>query len=525
MLMVSQNKPNVILLYPKTGLDLASTIAPPHALLAIAAPAYKAGYNIRILDQRIEKITEQSLKELISSDLICVGISTMTGAQIRNSLELAKIIRKLTNVPIVWGGTHPTLMAEQTLVNEYVDIVVVGEGDFTFVELLNALGKKQSLVEIKGILYKEDGRIITTPKRPLLNVEELLPTPWGLIDVEKYIHKNEDIYLKNRLRVLDLGQTSRGCPFNCGFCASASIRDRKWRPMSAQRSFNMIKESVARFKLDGFWLRDDEFYIDRKRAYEICELMIKENLDVKFYTSGTRVDVFMKASDKELVALKRAGADVLKFGAESGSNRILKLMHKGIMVEQTLGANRRCREYGFIPAYALMMGYPSETMEEINMTIDLAYCLKKENPQARLETITSYTPYPGTPDFKLAIQHGLVAPDSLEGWTNWVLDDYDLQGKKLPWFGKKERLYIGNITLMSILADSSETIESNFTLSSGLLNKLLKFAAKLIGKYFQMRLKNKRYKFVPELKLIQFLRRVLFTDNSDSLACQSTDQA
>ena len=517
MLIAGQSKPNVILLYPKTGLDLVSAVAPPHALLAIAAPVHRAGYNVRILDQRIERITEQSLKELVSDDLICVGISTMTGAQIRNSLGLAKIVRKLTNVPIVWGGTHPTIMAEQTLANEYVDIVVVGEGDSTFVELLGALGKKQSLREIKGILYKDGGKVVSTQQRPLLNIEELLPTPWSLIDVEKYVHKNKDVYLKNRLRVLDLGQTSRGCPFNCGFCASASIRHRKWRPMSAQRSFNMIKENIQRFKLDGFWLRDDEFYIDRKRAHEICELMIKENLNAKFYTSGTRVDVFMKASHEELVTLKRAGANTLKFGAESGSNRILKLMNKGITVEQTLGANRRCLEYGFIPAYVLMMGYPTETLEEINLTIDLAYRLKKENPAAHLETITSYTPYPGTPDFNLALKHGLVPPDSLEGWSNWVLDDYDLKGEKLPWLDKKERVYVGNITLMSILADSSEIIEESFSLSNRLLNKLLKFAAKLTGKYFHLRLKNKFYKFAPELKPLQFLRRALFTNNSNSV--------
>lgn len=518
MPVIKQNKPNVILLYPKTGLDLASTIAPPHALLAIAAPAYKAGYNIRILDQRIEKITEHSFKDLISSDLICVGISTMTGTQIRNSLDLAKMVRKLTNVPIVWGGTHPTITAEQTLANEYVDIVVVGEGDFAFVELIRALENKQSLREIKGIVYKDGGKPVATGKRPLLNVEELLPTPWELIDVEKYIHKNRDIYLKDRLRVLDLGQTSRGCPFNCGFCASASIRDRKWRAMSAENSFNMIKENVERFKLDGFWLRDDEFYIDRKRAHKICESIINANLDVKFYTSGTRVDVFMKASHEELVALKRAGADTLKFGAESGSNRVLKLMQKGITVEETLAANRRCMKYDFIPAFTLMMGYPTETMEEINMTIDLGYRLKKENPKAHLETITSYTPHPGTPDFNLALKHGLRPPDSLEGWTNWVLDDYDLKGEKLPWVSKKERLYIGNISLMSILADSSEGIVKSFELSNGPIGKLLNFAAQLVSKYFHMRLKNKRYKFAPELKIIQFLRRILFTDNSSSVS-------
>ena len=139
--MVNHSKPNVLLLYPKTGADFGSTVAPPHALLTIAAPVIKAGYNVKILDQRTEMITLESLKAYISSDLVCVGISTMTGTQIRNALGLAKKIRRLTDgaVPMVWGGGHPSVTPEQTLENEYVDIVVNGEGDETFLELVKAI--------------------------------------------------------------------------------------------------------------------------------------------------------------------------------------------------------------------------------------------------------------------------------------------------------------------------------------------------------------------------------------------------
>lgn len=175
------------------------------------------------------------------------------------------------------------------------------------------------------------------------NIEDLLPVPWHLIEVEKYIHR--DTYIKSRLRVLDLGQTRRGCPFNCGFWSNASIRG------------------------------DDEFYIDRKRAYHICQGMVKEKVDVGLYTSGTRVDVFMKATDDELAMLRRAGAHTLKFGAK---------------MEQTLAANRRCLKHGFVPAFALVVGYPTETFADINLTIDLSYRLKKENPQDRRREKAAY---------------------------------------------------------------------------------------------------------------------------------------
>ncbi|NQU60691.1 MAG: B12-binding domain-containing radical SAM protein, partial [Rhodospirillales bacterium] len=337
--MTTDNKPNVLLLYPKTGLDYGSSVAPPHSLLTIAAPVLKAGYNVRILDQRTQTISKKILEDLISDELLCIGISTMIGTQIKNAIGLAKIVRELTDgsVPIVFGGPMPSVIPEQTIAHELVDIVVNGEADESFLELVQALDKKTPLSDIKGILFKDAGKVVNTGGRLLLDVESLLPTPWELVNVENYIHR--DAYLRDKYRVLDIGQTSRGCPFNCGFCSSASIRERKWRAMSVEKSIAFIESDINRFNLDGFWLRDDEFYIKRKRAHAIFEEMIERDLGhISWYTAGTRADVFMKASENEIDVMKRAGAHTLKFGAESGSQRILDLMKKDLKVEQTLAA-------------------------------------------------------------------------------------------------------------------------------------------------------------------------------------------
>lgn len=498
---------NIILIYPKTGMDFGSTVAPPHSLLAIAAPLHKEGYKIRIIDQRVEKEWKSKVREELSRETVCVGISCMTGTQIYFAIEAAKVVRDHSGlkVPIVWGGPHPSILPEQTLESEYVDMVCIGEGDVTFYEIVKAVEENRSLSEIKGVAFKEEKKKVFNPPAPLIDMEELLPVPWELINVEKYIHP--DMYLKSS-RILDIGQTSRGCPFNCGFCCSASLRMRKWRAMSVEKSLKAIIEPVKRFNLDGVWIRDDEFYIDKERANKICKQFIEENLNIRWYTSGTRVDVFNKASDEQTAGLKKSGAHVLKFGAESGTNRILKLINKGITVEETLQANLKAKRHDIIPAFALMIGFPTETFEEIDNTIDLIFRLKKDNPKAQFETVAIYTALPGTPMYELALKHGLKPPQRLEGWVDWNFDEYDFEGKRIPWFGYEDRKKIGNISYMSVLANAIPNAIDSIT--NVFVRRLCKIIYIPISSYYKFRLKKKYYAFSLDLAIIRYLRKKIF---------------
>ena len=499
---------DAILIYPKTGMDMGATIAPPHALLSIAAQAVRQGYNIKIVDQRVDNKWHQKLMAAIKSRPICVGISTMTGTQIKFAYEIASIIRETTNgsIPIIWGGAHPSVLPEQTIEDENVDIVCIGEGDNTFVEILNALQAKKPLNDIPGIGFKDANKIILTAQRQLLDVESLLPTPWHLVDIESYIHP--DFYLKGGSRSLDVGQTSRGCPFQCGFCSSATIRRRKWRAMSVEKSINLILEPVKKYNLNAIWIRDDEFYISRSRTQGICQSIIDFGLPFHWYSSGTRVDTFCRQTDEEIKLILKSGGKNLKFGAESGCNRILKMINKGITREQTIEANLKVKKFDIEPVFAFMMGFPTETFDEIYQTIELIMRLQKDNPKAQIETIAPYTALPGTPMYSLALEMGLTPPQKLIDWSDWIFDDYDSKWIKNPWFTPAERRKISNICYISMLSNAVSNAIGG--IKPPLLRTVLKFLYKPFKSFYRMRLRKKYFNFSSDLIVIQKLRKILF---------------
>lgn len=481
---------DIVLFYPKTGMDVGATIAPPHNLLCVAAPLIKEGYKVRIIDQRADSDWYQNLMDELEIKPIFVGISAMTGTQIQNAIQVTKIIRFYSSrTPIVWGGPHPTLLPEQVLATGLADYVCKGEVDETIVQIA------------RDIEHKTAKQIIESP---LPDVEKLLPEPYHLLDIEKYIHP--DIYLKHSQRTMDVGQSSRGCPFQCGFCSSASIRGRKWRAMSAEKSYEMIARAVKDYKLSGIWLRDDEFYINPNRAAKIAEKLIP--LTIRWYTSGTRVDVFNKTPDDMVELYRKSGAHTLKFGAESGNYSILCMINKGITRENTLEANRKAMRHGIRPAFALMCGFPGETFEQMNDTIDLARQIRKENPQAQFETMATYTALPGTPMWDMAIKYGLKAPTKLEEWADWNFDEYDLEGKRIPWFDKKERQAIGNLCYLSMLSNAMPNVIGS--LDNPIYRAVLQGAYALPHKLYQWRFFGKHYKWTGELNLVRNLRKRMF---------------
>ncbi len=452
---------DIILIQPKAGsFDMLGARC-PLALLSLAAIPDKKGYNVKIIDQRINHDWKNELLNSLKKDPICVGITCMTGKQILYALEVSKIVKEESQVPVIWGGIHPTTLPEQTLQNPYIDILVLREGEITFMELIEALEKKSSLKNVKGIYYKENGKIIKNPEREFIkNLDELPDLPYKLVDVKKY--SSLDIEGSS----LDFS-SSRGCPYRCSFCYNTYFNKNTWRPFSAKETVKRLKNLVDKYKIRTIYFQDDNFCADLNRLKEILIGIKREKIDIKWGTLGLRVDTAKRMDAEILKLMEETGCINVDIGIESGSERILKMIDKRINIEDAIKVNRKMSKFPFIIKYTFIIGFPTETREEIFQTVKTSIKLAKENKRA-YTPLSIYTPYPRTPMYDLAIKEGFVPPKSLEEWGKFNLDNWHLSFKS--WLSQKQIRYLDSIGLSSLFANKNIRYKINKRLTKILFN-------------------------------------------------------
>ncbi|MEM3101461.1 MAG: radical SAM protein [Candidatus Nitrosotenuis sp.] len=447
----------VVLIQPKAGTFDMIGARLPIGLLSIAAIPYQMGYKIKIIDQRVDKAWRQTLSEALKKEPICVGITSMTGKQILYGIEAAKIVREKSKVPIVWGGVHVTLMPEQSIENPYVDIIVIGEGDYTFAELVEAIAKGESLKTIKGIYYKENGRIIKNPERPFIkNLDELPELPYELVNIDAYSS------LKIEGRSLDF-VTSRGCSFRCSFCYNNYFNKSMWRSFSAKETVRRLKNFVRRYNVRTVYFQDDNFFNNLKRIREILIGIINEGLKIKWGTLGLRIDTAARIDDELFQLMVDSGCINVDIGVESGSRRILDMIDKRITIEDVFKVNKRIAKYPFIIKYTFIIGFPTETKEERVSTIKTALALTKENKHA-YTPIFVYTPYPGTPMYEFALKNGFEPPKNLEEWGNFGYNTWYYSFKS--WLNNKQVRELKSIEFTSYFSNRNIKYKINRTIAS-----------------------------------------------------------
>jgi radical SAM superfamily enzyme YgiQ (UPF0313 family) len=470
------------------GLFPGGRIVLPLGLISVAAPVDKAGYRVRIIDQQIDTDWRSDLFAALKEKPLCVGVTCMTGPQIRYAVEVSRLVKEHSDVPVVWGGSHPSLLPKQTLESSNVDIVVVGEGEESFLDLVRAVESGSSLAGVKGIWFKGSGGISSTPPRPLADLNDLPPPAYHLLPVASYQEKR---FGNISTRMF----TSRGCQYQCTFCYNLTFNRRSWRALSVEESIRRIKFLKEAWGAKGLILNDDNFFGDVERAREILERIVKEIPDVVLYKLDIRPDILNTIDDDFLKLIRKSGCISLSIGIESGSPRIMKMLKKKISPSTIRSINRRLMKADIIPRYTFMMGYPTETLEELQETVDLIRQLIRENLKAT-KSLHIYTPLPGTELFDLAVEHGLKVPQRLEDWAY-----FNYRNVNLPWLDNERRQMLEMLHFCTIFLEYNSFFNPLFE-----VHPFIQLLARIYRPVARWRVEKNKHQFLCDLRLAELLR-------------------
>jgi anaerobic magnesium-protoporphyrin IX monomethyl ester cyclase len=364
---------------PSGTLKATGVLFPSLGLLYVAAYVEKEGYQVVVKDLAVRKKEE----EIDFKKYDVVGISTDTTRH-RQALQLAKKA-KANGCTVVMGGPHPGYVDEEILSTKRADFIVRGEGEVTFSQLVAALGKKNSQFDlIQGISFFSNGQLVRTPPRPFIEDLNSLPFPARhLIHMEDYRRTNFGG------RSITPLITSRGCPYQCPFCASSHFWGTKVRMRSVASILKEIEEIYYRYHFNAVAFVDDTFNILPKRVMELCRGIIDRKLDL-WWWNLSRIDLLLRNEEmvKEMV---RAGGKAVFIGVESSNPRTLNELKKGIDVEDIIQTVEMLKRNGVEIHASYILGGLHDTVETIHDTIRFAKRLDTNVAQFAI-----LTPYPGT---------------------------------------------------------------------------------------------------------------------------------
>lgn len=427
--------PSVILFRPTYDPNTRSTPTYPWALMYLASVLIDRGVDVTIVDEPCTPNSEERVKALLQEKLpVAVGITSMTGDQIRFGLAFAKLVRDNSKAAIVWGGIHPSLLPEQTAAHPLVDYLIAGEGEYAFADLVDCLACGAEPGGIAGLYSKRSGAVSGYPQQDYIDLATLPPLPYHLVDTERYICRRSDIGAERYFEVC----TSRGCAHRCGFCYIECVHGSKWRSMDAEQAVARIKETVDRFKLDAILFREDNFFVNRNRVEAIARALIDQHVNVK-WAASCRINYFAKYTPEFVDLLKRSGCVLLTFGVESGSDRVLDFIHKDIRVDMVRTVVQRVRDAGISGTYHFMGGFPTETREEFIETCRLIDQLRKLGDNVVVREMSIFAPYPGVSLVKECEKLGYQEPKTLEQWI-----DMDWANPSRPWLSEEQSRLISD---------------------------------------------------------------------------------
>ena len=380
----------------------------PLGILYLAAVLEEAGIGVDVVPADVLRLNWKDVRKRIEDygpDL--VG-GTTTSENRFDSFRLAQVAKSVNSeIVTVLGGPHISMAREDTLLHvPDVDIIVLGEGERTLPALVRTLERKGDLGKVPGLMFRRNGDIVDNG--PCARIEDLdsLPFPARhLVPMEKYnftIKMPDGTKLKAQNII-----TSRGCPFDCYFCATPINWGRRMRGMSPERVLEEMEHLIDRYGAEFIWFYDDTFNYNPERVHAIMDLILERKLDIKF-GNEFRID----AVDKPLLEkMVRAGLVWGHFGVEAGNVRVRRdVVHKRFDIERAYEFVRLAGELGFTPNAFLIYSHDTETWEEAGETLAIIDRMKDINPDTQVATALLHI-YPGTPLEAIAKEKGIIPGD------------------------------------------------------------------------------------------------------------------
>jgi anaerobic magnesium-protoporphyrin IX monomethyl ester cyclase len=407
----------ILLFYPSlTRVPPARPFWEPLQLLHLSRMFEDEPFSVEIIDGRIVKRPSDLKLDPEADDVLCFGVTAMTSYQVLHGLEWSEWIKSRNpEIPVVWGGWHPTLMPSQTLEEPSIDIVVKGQGEVTFLELCRVLDSGDDLAHVRGIMYKSGKAIRETPPRSLVDPNDLPPLDFSVLPrMEAYQLKDTLFYM-----------SSVGCPYRCSYCSMNTYSHRKWLALSGER---VLEEISALHELYGFrqlifW--DNVFFTRGKRVEEICRGFVEKGLGLEWSAHG-RVNEIMSWDDQFTALLARSGCQRLFVGAESGSQAILDRIHKDINAEDFPRAVEKLKKHGIRLAANWMVGFRDERVSDIAATMRQIHRGLRQydfDSEALDVHLYRFVPMPGTDVYDaLPPKEKKKLPRSMREWGNFFVE-------------------------------------------------------------------------------------------------------
>ncbi len=392
---------DVLLLYPPISPGLKPKYAlPPLGILYIGTLLRRKNFKVMVIDAEKDGLTlTETVDRVTEKQPEILGISTMS-LTYAATLRIAEMIKKMnSDIKIVLGGPHVTATLTETFeITKYVDYLVYGEGEYTFLELVEKLKENKSLNDVKGLIFrKENGKIKTNEPRDFITNLDGLPFP-DLDLIENYRSGDYNTVYTTSKPIATI-IASRGCPYNCSFCGVHLIHGRKTRFRSPE---NVVDEIEYRRDKDGvkfFIMKDSTLTTDREWVLSFCEEIERRSLKIK-WCCNTRVD---RVDEVLLKSMKNSGCELILFGVESGSEKILKNLRKGTTPSKVKEVFELVKKIGINADASFMIGNPGEDLNTINETIDMS-----KDIEPRFAKFFVTTALPGTDLYEESIKNNIL---------------------------------------------------------------------------------------------------------------------